>query len=182
MSGMASPCYKGIGFQSWSLCCGLNLTVDLKVPFQVCLDITCSDCWFVVRSRAHCEDHQENTELSLAMQWHFFFFVRGASDKLAPSVREMAWRPFKHSFSQSILLISQAPTCFSACSSSLGTGNFVLPVEGCQFPFPARHTCCCFSTQLLLFPENFYPGSPYFAGLLWKPFPSFSGKTGSIAL
>lgn len=73
VSGMASPCYKGIGFQSWSLCCGLNLTVDLKVPFQVCLDITCSDCWFVVRSRAHCEDHQENTELSLAMQWHFFF-------------------------------------------------------------------------------------------------------------
>lgn len=76
VSGMASPCYKGIGFQSWSLCCGLNLTVDLKVPFQVCLDITCSDCWFVVRSRAHCEDHQENTELSLAMQWHFFFCER----------------------------------------------------------------------------------------------------------
>jgi len=58
--------------------------------------------------------------------------MRGAADKLAPCVGDMGWMPLSHPLS-SILLISQAPACFSACSSFGGTGNFVFSFGEYQF-------------------------------------------------
>lgn len=122
---------------------------------------------------------QENTELSLTTWQHI---LRGAADKLAPSVREMGWMQLSHSFSPSIRLTSQVSTCFPACSSLCDT-RILFPFGEYQLLISCEPRLLLFlQSQLSLFLENFHPCTSYFASFLLKPLPSFSSKVGHAAL
>jgi len=105
------------------------------------------------------------------------FFVRGAVDRLAPSVREMGWMLLSHSFSQHILLISQAPTCFSACSSFCGAGKFCVSLWRRSVSISCKPCLQLFLPfQFSTFLENFYPGTSYLITFFWNPSLPFPGR------
>lgn len=103
----------------------------------------------VVRSRAHSGPPKtfEAQGGHRVISHHIVtYFVREEADKLASSVREMGWMQLNHSLVLSILLIFQAPTCFSACSSFCDTRILYFPLKNISFLFPVSPACCCFST------------------------------------
>ena len=111
------------------------------------------------------------------------FFVRGAVDKSAPSVREMGWMLLSDSFSQCVLLISQAPTCFSACSSFCGAGKFCVSLWRRSVSISCKLCLPLFLPfQFSTFLENFYADTSYLGTFFYKPLPSFSRKVESTAL
>lgn len=104
------------------------------------------DYWFafgsVVRSRAHSgppKIFEAQGEHRVISHHIVTYFVRGEADKLASSVREMGWMQLNHSFFLSILLISQASTCFY-------TRILYFPLKNISFSFPVSPACYYFST------------------------------------
>lgn len=111
------------------------------------------------------------------------YFVRGAANKLAPSVREMgldaaqsfilpehpAYFPGTQPDFLPVLPSATLEFCVSLWRRS---GSHFLPT----LPAAISHS------QLSLFLENFYPVTAYFASLLLKSFPSFSSKAGPTNL
>lgn len=144
---MAFRCFKGIGCCCWSWCCTLSLPGDLRGPFQVMVSyqvtmVTTGLPSVQLWGAGPTQDHQkflkpkENTVISHHI---VTYFVRGEADKLASSVREMGWMQLNHSFFLSILLISQASTCFY-------TRILYFPLKTITFSFPVSPACYYFST------------------------------------
>ena len=111
------------------------------------------------------------------------FFVRGAVDKLAPSVREMGWMLLSHSFSQHV------PAHFSGthllfCLLILLWRWEILcfPLEKISFHFLQTVPAAVPPLSVLNIPWKLLPRHFLPCNLLLKPLPSFSRKAESTAL
>lgn len=103
---MAFRC-KGIERWCWSLYCALGLTGDLKGPFQVMVShqaimATPLCLWFSSEEKSMLpgppEIFEAQGEHKVTSHHVVAYFVRGAADRWAPSVREMGWIQLNHSF------------------------------------------------------------------------------------
>lgn len=110
--------------------------------------------------------------------------MRGAADKLAPSVGEMVGCGSVIHSPRASCSFLRHPPAFLPTLPSVAVGILCFPWENISFSFPTSPAYYYFSTpnSHRSLKTSTQPAASYFARLLFKPFLFFSNKAGPIAL